>query len=350
MLKRLRKALANLFYYVSILWGVVTLCFFLFFVFPDSEEIMMGQRSDPQTREAIRKQMGLDQSVAVRYAQYINRLSPISFYQQTQDTKGLTIPLGFTYLVFKTPDLGSSFKNKKQVSSILKEALTGTLVLAGTAMFIALILGISLGIISASVYQSALDKSILIGSTLFISVPSFFSAILIAWFFGYIAHAITGLNMTGSLYMPDPQTGNQVLMLQNLILPCLALSLRPVAVITQLMRSSMLQELKEDYIRTARAKGLHPRIISLKHALINAVNPVITAASGWFASMMAGAFFVEYIFNWKGLGKVLIDSVQLGDLPVASAGIVYIALIFICVQALVNMSYIWVDPKLRYPS
>jgi peptide/nickel transport system permease protein len=345
----MKQKIGYLLYSLSILWGVVSLCFFLFYVFPDAEEQLLGQRSDAQTREALRSELGLDKSLAERYTNYLAALSPITISQkQNPAQKGFSIPVlkGF-FIHLKAPQLGKSYQNKKAVATMLKEALAGTMVLAITAMFFAFVGGIILGIIAGLNYGKWLDNTILAGSTLFISIPSFFSAMIIAWLFGYVWHSYTGLPMSGSLYAIELSTGNRVLALSNLVLPSIALAVRPIAVITQLMRGAILKEMESDYIRTAKAKGLHSYAIIWKHALINALNPVLTAASGWFASLMAGAFFVEYIFNWKGLGKTMIEAVQMADLPVVSGAVLYVAVIFILVNMAVNFSYRFLDPKLK---
>lgn len=163
-----------------------------------------------------------------------------------------------------------------------------------------LTIGISLGILSALYKDRWIDKLIQITSTLGMSVPSFFSAILFAWLFGFVLHRYTNLNMTGSLYAMDDFGEGIHLQLKNLLLPAIVLGIRPLAVVSQLMRNSLLEVLSQDYIRTAKAKGLSSYQVIKNHALKNALNPVITAISGWFASMLAGAVFVEYIFGWNG--------------------------------------------------
>jgi peptide/nickel transport system permease protein len=156
----------------------------------------------------------------------------------------------------------------------------------------------------------------------------------------------TGLNLSGSLYDYDPFYG-RILNLSNLILPALTLGLRPLSIIVQLTRSSMLDVLSKDYIRTAKAKGLTNRQIIWNHALRNALNPVVTAVSGWFASLMAGAFFVEYIFGWNGLGKVTVDALELSDLPVVMGAVLFIAMIFVVINILVDVLYAVLDPRVR---
>lgn len=183
--------------------------------------------------------------------------------------------------------------------------MPNTFVLAVSAICIAIVIGICLGIVSALYKDRWLDKAIQVISTLGMSVPSFFSAILFAWLFGFVWHRYTNLEMTGSLYELDDFGEAIQIQWKNLILPAIVLGIRPLAVVIQLMRNSLLEVLNQDYIRTARAKGLSEFQIIRKHAVKNALNPVVTAISGWFASMLAGAVFVEYIFGWNGLERKL---------------------------------------------
>lgn len=156
----------------------------------------------------------------------------------------------------------------------------------------------------------------------------------------------TGLNMTGSLFGVDVFTG-PYLALQNLILPVLTLGIRPLAIVMQLTRNSLLEELSKDYVRTARAKGLGTMSVIFGHALRNALNPVVTAISGWFASMLAGAVFIEFIFNWKGLGLQIFQSLQKDDYPVVMGSVLVIASIFVIINILVDIIYGWLDPRIR---
>jgi peptide/nickel transport system permease protein len=179
-----------------------------------------------------------------------------------------------------------------------------------------------------------------------IAAPSFFSAILIAWVFGYLLHDFTGLPMFGSLKDVDPFAG-QVYRWQNLVLPAVTLGIRPLAIITQLTRASMLEVLGQDYIRTAWAKGLSPRRVVYGHALRNALNPVVTAVSGWFASLLAGAFFVEYIFAWQGIGKVTVEALETADLPVAMGSLLTLGSLFVLINIAVDIAYYLLDPRIR---
>jgi len=137
------------------------------------------------------------------------------------------------------------------------------------------------------------------------------------------------------------------LKIKNLILPAVVLGIRPLAVVTQLMRNSLLEVFNQDYIRTARAKGLTPFQVITKHAMKNALNPVVTAISGWFASLLAGAVFVEYIFSWNGLGKEIVNALNTLDLPVIMGAVLIIALTFVIINILVDIIYTYLDPKIK---
>jgi peptide/nickel transport system permease protein len=156
----------------------------------------------------------------------------------------------------------------------------------------------------------------------------------------------TGLNMTGSLYSVDVWKG-EYLDLRNMILPVITLMIRPLSVIVQLTRSSLLDVMQQDYIRTARAKGLSETRVVFKHALRNALNPVITAVSGWFASLLAGAIFVEFVFGWKGLGQQMFTAIENRDLPVVMGGVIVIAFFFVIINIVVDIVYGWIDPRVR---
>ncbi len=228
----------------------------------------------------------------------------------------------------------------------MSEALPGTCVLALTAMSFATVLGILLGILAALKKGTWLDTSAIAASVAGISVPSFFAGLVIAFVFGYLLHNYTGLNMTGSLWEYDPFTGRH-LALRNLILPALALGIRPLAIIAQLTRSALLDVLSQDYIRTAYAKGLSRTATVFRHALPNALNPVITAVTGWLAELLAGSFFVEYIFGWKGVGKITVDALDKFDFPLVMGAVLLTSVIFIIVNLLTDFLYAAIDPRIR---
>jgi peptide/nickel transport system permease protein len=233
------------------------------------------------------------------------------------------------------------------VSSIISETLPNTLVLAITSIIIAIVLGLVIGIIAAIFKDSWIDKIALLFGILGMSVPSFFSAIIVAWLFGFVLNDLTHLNMTGSLFSVDDYGRGEVLSLSNLILPALTLGVRPLAVIIQLTRSSFLETLTKDYVRTAIAKGLSFSRVLFKHVLKNSLNPVVTAISGWFASLLAGAVFVEYIFAWNGIGKEIVEALNQMDLPVVMGSVLTISFMFVCINIVVDLIYSYLDPRIK---
>jgi peptide/nickel transport system permease protein len=338
-----------------ILAGVALTVFFLFQVLPgDPVALLAGQRSDAATRAAIAADLGLDQPLPAQLLGYLNDVSPLGLHPRdsagTAKYGGLTLlPLGGRAVVLKTPYLRRSFQSNKEVLTILLDHFTGTLWLALAAMLLAAVLGIAFGVVAALKPHTWLDRLLITTSVLGISVPSFVAAILIAITFGFYWSHWTGLNLTGQLFETDAFTGRH-LVLRNLLLPAFALGIRPLAVITQLTRSSMLDVLGQDYIRTARAKGLSGYRTVVGHALKNALNPVVTAVSGWLASLMAGAFFIEYIFNWKGLGTVTLRAVENLDFPVVMGATIFIAALFVVVNIAVDVLYAVLDPRVKLTS
>ena len=333
--------------------------FFLFNVLPgDPAQMMLGQNEDSNQLAIVKQKYGFDKPISTQYLYYLNDLSPLSFHSTSQEDYTFLrqdkyhylslFTLGNTTTVFKWPYLRESFtKQGKSVSDVLAETLPNTFVLAVSAIVIALILGICLGILSALYKDQWIDKMIQILSTFGMSIPSFFSAILFAWFFGYVLHEYTHLQMTGSLYELDDFGEAMHIQWKNLLLPAVVLGIRPLAVVIQLMRNSLLEVFNQDYIRTARSKGLSEFQIIRKHAIKNAMNPVVTAISGWFASMLAGAVFVEYIFGWNGLGKEIVNALNTLDLPVIMGSVLIIAILFIIINIFVDIIYAWLDPKIK---
>jgi len=349
----------RLLYAVLILWGVATLVFILFNVLPgDPARMLMGQRSDVASIEAIRKDLGLDRSKALQYVKYLNDLSPVSYHSQDPENYFFLDPNKyepFTYLidgdqgalVLKAPYLRRSYQSRKQVTSIIGETIPNTFILAFSSIVFASLVGIFLGILAAIYKDSLFDRLSIFFSAFGMSLPSFFAAILIGWIFAFVLGDLTGLNLTGNLYEIDDFGEGVHLRLKNLILPALTLGIRPLAIVIQLSRNSMLDVLSQDYIRTAHAKGLKFSRVLFRHALRNSLNPVITAISGWFASLMAGIVFVEYIFGWKGLGYVIVDALNKYDLPVVMGVVLTISLMFIIINVLVDLAYALLDPRVR---
>ena len=340
-------------YALLVLWGIITLVFLLFNVLPDDPaRLTLGQRSDLASIENVRKELNLDKPVSTRYILYLKDLLPISIEKndaQTQEkyTYLKLLPLSSEkVLVLKKPYLGRSYQTKRLVWDVLAEALPGTVALALSAITIASILGIALGILAALKKDTWMDSSAILLSVAGISAPSFFAGLLMAYIFGYVLHAYTGLSMVGSLWEYDAAGGRR-LALSHLILPALTLGIRPLAIIAQLTRSALLDVLSQDYIRTAYSKGLNRRQVIWRHALPNAVNPVVTAISGWLAELLAGSFFIEYIFSWKGVGKLTVDSLDKFDFPVVMGAVLITATIFVVVNMITDLLYSRIDPRVK---
>lgn len=337
-------------YALLVLLGVVSLVFLMFQGFGDPARMIVGQTGDKKTMDNIRRELYLDQPKWKQFVLYLNDVSPVCVHSREEiekkELKGIFIG-GDTRFGIKLPYLRKSYQTKKPVSSVLMEALPGTLLLAFAAMVLATVLGIGLGVLAAVKKGSWVDNTAVFASIAGISAPSFFMAILIAFLFGVVLHNVTGLNLTGSWFSIDEVTGEKYLTLSNLVLPAFTLGIRPLAIITQLTRSAMLDVLAQDYIRTARAKGLGERTVILRHALQNALNPVITAITGWFAELLAGAFFVEYIFGWKGIGKITVDALEKLDYPVVMGAVLLSACIFVLINLLADFLYRLVDPRIQ---
>ncbi|MEZ7939818.1 MAG: ABC transporter permease [Flavobacteriales bacterium] len=429
--------LKKLGYGLLVLLGVVSLVFFVFNLKPgDPARMVAGQKITPELIQAIERNLNLDLPIIQRFGIYLNDISPVSVHNEADETSRIFLdeskysytklfPVGGeNALVIKAPYLNRSFQSKRSVSSIISQALPGTLILAVVSIVFALIIGVFGGVIAALNKDKWIDKLILILSVIGMSGPSFFMAILVAWIGGLlwfnsiplpvipfiiaaglfvyflvrenrreassklfsmrsvraVVKAIvigfgiwlglvllvsifslgdwvywslslpgTGLDMTGSLYSLDEWEG-LYLNPRNLILPALTLGVRPLGVVVQLTRSSLLDILKQDYIRTARAKGLSENKVVYKHALRNALNPVITAVSGWFASMLAGAVFVEFVFGWKGLGLEIFNALEKEDFPVVMGAVLVISFMFVILNILVDVLYGLVDPRVRVRS
>jgi len=317
-----------------ITWGIISLLYLIFYVIDDPVNYMVGEQAKAEEKAAIRKKYGLDKPLYIQYANYLHKLSPV----------GITEKGSFG---FKQPDMGLSFQGEQPVAQLVMNHFVGSSILAMLALFFSASIGIFLGVISALKKDSFWDRSIVFTSLLGVSAPSFFVAVFIIWIFAVILRDYTGLNVTGYIFEKNVLTGEDYLAWKNCILPTFALGIRPLAVFVQLTRSSMVDVLQADYIRTAYAKGLSPWVVISKHALQNALNPVLTSVTGWLASLLAGAFFVEYIFHWKGIGKLTIDSLTNHDFPIILGCCIFIGFIFVIVNILTDIMYAILDPRVK---
>lgn len=322
-------------YGLLVMLGVISLIFVLFNILPgDPARMMLGQNADQESIDMIHKELGLDKPLGIRYLVYLNDLSPVGI-----DKEG--------NFGFKSPELGRSYQSDRSVSSILAEAFPNTILLALVSITIAFVFGVLFGSIAAIYKDTWIEKSILLITSLGMSLPSFFAAILIAWVFAFLLADYTGLSMFGSLYSVDDFGRGEYVDLKNIILPAVTLGIRPLSVICELTKSTMKEVLQQDYIRTAKAKGLSMFKIIKNHALRNTLNPVVSSISSWFASLLAGAVFVEYIFDWKGVGVVIVDSLEKYDFPVLMGALIVICIMLVIINILTDIVYAFLDPRIK---
>ena len=350
----LQRSIAGAF----VLLGVILIVFLLLNIIPiNAEQLSVGQNADEATILATKKKLRLNYSPTTRLWYYLSDISPVSVQSHSNENAALYLKTGnYKYfsllhfsnksLVLKQPYFGRSFQTDKPVLQILSKKILPTLILALTAIVFATFFGIILGIIAALNYSKFLDRFLVSISVIGISIPSYFSALLLAIIFGYYLANYTHLNITGPL-IDVSDLGDYFMNWKNLILPSIALGIRPIAIILQLTRNSMLDVLKADYVRTAKAKGLKRSVVIIKHALRNALNPVVTSITGWFAALLAGAFFVEYIFDFKGLGHETVNALNMFDFPLVMGAVLIIASAFILVNILVDILYTFLDPRIK---
>jgi peptide/nickel transport system permease protein len=297
------------FYSLLIVFGVITVAFCLIYVLPgDPARLMLGQRADVASIDAVRKQLGLDDPIYIQYVRFIAKA-----------VQG---------------DLGRSYSSNRDVLKTILETFPATALLAVSALFISTIVGILIGLISSVKPYTLRDNLSMIFALFGISFPPFAFGLIMALVFGswLKIFPISGYVNNGIIY---------------LVLPMITLALRPLSIIARLTRSSMLDVLSQDYVRTARAKGVGYWTVTFRHALRNALNPVITTVSAYLAALLGGAFFIEYIFNWPGIGLLAINSILSLDFPMIQGTVLFTAIIFIIINMLVDIIYAFLDPKVK---
>jgi peptide/nickel transport system permease protein len=294
-------------YTLLVLIGVVVITFF---IRPpgDPARVLLGQRADSASVEAMRQQLGLDKPVPVQIWIYVTNL-----------IKG---------------DLGRSIATNRPVIETLKERLPATAILAASSIVIATVLGILLGVMAAWRANTWIDSATMTVSLLGISVPAFVVGLLFVLLFGVVLEWF-------------PNSGYMDRGVEYLVLPMITLAIRPLSIIARVTRSSMLDVLGQDYVRTARAKGLGYASVFFKHALRNALNPVVTTVSAWFAGLLAGTYFIEYIFNWPGIGLAAFNAIEKLDFPVIQGTVLLTAVIFVITNLFADAMYAILDPKVR---
>lgn len=299
--KRLLLALPTLF-------GVVTLVFLVIHLIPgDPVEFMLGETAQQADKVKLRSDLGLDLPIAVQYFRFLSGL-----------VQG---------------DLGTSFHFRQPVFSLIMQRLPATIELSLGALVIALSIAIPLGVLSAVKPYSFVDKGSLLIALLGVSMPNF-------WL-GPILIIIFSINLG---WFPVSGKGD----LSHLILPAVTLGSSMAGILTRMVRSSLIDILKEDYIKTARAKGLPEHVVLLKHALRNALLPVITIIGLQFGSLLAGSIITETIFSWPGIGRLTIQAIFSRDYPLVQGCVMIIALGYVFINLLTDLVYVWIDPRIKY--
>lgn len=296
---------------IPVFIGVTLITFILFFIAPgDPARLIAGQRADEETILRIRSNWGLDKPLPVQYFLFLKRLIKIDF--------------------------GRSFKTNIPVIQSIKEKLTATAILALFSFIISVLLGVTAGIISAVKQYSFFDYSAMVIALLGVSAPVYWVGIILLLVFGF---RLGWLPLGGYI----TEYG-----ISAVILPAITLGTRPAAYFARLARSSMLEVIRQEYIVTARAKGLPESKVIFKHALRNALIPVVTYAGMVVGDLLTGAVLTETIFAWPGIGRLVVQAIFDRDLPVLQGGVIVIALIYIIANLVVDLSYALIDPRIRY--
>jgi peptide/nickel transport system permease protein len=332
----LRYVVRRLLLLVPILLGVSILIFFWIRALPGNPaDALLGERSTPELVKQYKQRYGLDRPIPVQYVEYVKNT-----------LKG---------------DLGTSISTRRQVTEEIKQRFPATIELAVAAMIFAVALGIPLGFFAAKRHGGVFDNLTMIGSLLGISVPIFFLAIILKYLFAVRWHWLPSVGRTDVLINSKHPTNFYILdaiierdwhalwdVIRHLILPAIALGSIPLAVITRITRAAVLDVQNEDYVRTARAKGLPPLTVDRRHVLRNAMLPVSTIIGLQTGLLLSGAVLTETVFAFPGMGSWLRDAIFNSDYPVLQGGILFLALVFVLVNLLVDISYAVINPRIRY--
>jgi peptide/nickel transport system permease protein len=331
----LRFVVRRLLLLVPILLGLSIVVFFWIRALPGGPaQALLGERATPETIAQIERQYGLDQPVHVQYWKYLERTTHF--------------------------DLGTSVASRRPVTDELAERFPATIELALAAMLFSVVLGIPLGFIAAKRYGTWLDHASLVGSLIGISIPIFFLAILLKYAFAVKLGLLPSVGRISVLIdIPHPTkfyvldailAGNPSALwdvLKHLILPAIALGSIPLAIIARITRAAVLDVQNEDYVRTARAKGLPPRVVDGRHIFRNALLPIVTIIGLQTGLLLSGAVLTETVFAFPGMGTWLVQAIRNRDFPVLQGGILFVSLVFVLVNLLVDITYALINPRIR---
>ena len=331
----LRFIVRRLLLLVPILVGLSLLVFVYLRALPGSPAYaLLGDRATPEAVREINRQFGLDRPIHIQYLRYVKSVA--------------------------SGDLGSSSQTRQPVTAELKRRFPATVELTVAAMLFATLLGVPLGFIAAKRYGSWLDHASLFASLIGISIPIFFLAIILKYIFAVRLGWLPSVGRSSVLITYDHPTGFYVLdaliagnveavwdTLKHLVLPAIALGSIPLAIVARITRAATLDVQNEDYVRTARAKGMAPRIVDRRHVLRNALLPISTIIGLQVGLLLSGAVLTEKVFAWPGVGSWLVDAIEFRDYPVLQGGILFLAIIFVLVNLVVDVTYALIDPRIR---
>lgn len=331
----LRYVVRRLLLLVPILLGLSILVFLWIRALPGGPaQALLGERATEQSIKQIEHQYGLDKPIHVQYLRYLQRVSRLDF--------------------------GDSVTTRRPVSFEIQQRFPATVELALSSMLFAVLLGIPLGFVAAKRYGGVVDNLSLVTSLLGISIPVFFLGILLKYVFSVKLGLLPTVGRLDPLIEIDHPTkfyvldsilaGNPTALwdsLKHLVLPAIALGSIPLAIIARITRAAVLDVQNEDYVRTARAKGLAPRIVDTRHVLRNAMLPIVTIIGLLVGFLLAGAVLTETVFAWPGLGTWLVDAIKSRNYPVLQGGILFVAIIFVLVNLIVDISYAILNPRIR---
>ena len=332
----LRYVVRRLLLLVPILLGVSILIFFWVHALPGNPaSALLGERATPELVKQYKERYGLDRPLPLQYVDYLK--------------------------VTAHGDLGTSITTRRTVVSEIRRRFPATIELAVAAMIFAIGIGLPLGFFAAKHYGGVFDNLSLIGSLIGISIPIFFLAIILKYIFAVRLGWLPSVGREDVLLTADHPTGFYVLdgiitrnwtalwdAIQHLILPAIALGSIPLAIIMRITRASVLDVQNEDYVRTARAKGLSPHIVDRRHVLRNALLPVSTIIGLQTGLLLSGAVLTETVFAFPGMGSWLRDAIFNSDYPALQGGILFLAVVFVLVNLLVDISYAIINPRIRY--
>ena len=356
-----RHIVNHLFSLIPTLLGVTVLVFLFIHLIPgDPAIVMLGEHAAVENVERIREQLGLNKPLFLN----LDAVDQV-FRGELKIGEGFKSFFDSQYFGFLNRllhgDLGKSVHEHTPIANLLKLKFPATLELSLLAMIFAVAVGIPAGIISATRRNSIFDSMSMVGALVGVSMPIFWLGLMLIYFFGVkwglfptygrfpvdlSLETVTGLYIVDSIIAGNPQALG--LALKHLAMPSIALGTIPMAIIARMTRSSMLEVLGQDYVRTAYAKGLRERTVILRHALKNAFLPVITVIGLQVGSLLAGAIMTETIFSWPGMGKWVYDAILARDYPVVQVAVLVITLIVALINLIVDVSYIYLDPKIRY--